>query len=355
MSGRSTASQLRPLRTRAYLKGFTLVEMMIAMTLSLLVLAAIGWVYLGTMRTYRSHDALARMQEGARYAFEIIGKDLRMIGATGCSYTTSANSLNNPTSWYENLFDEPLSGANQDGTAGAYTEISDSLSAVHADFSREYIVQLHNSATQTFTLTANHDLASGQLMLATDCANAAVFQASSATTNVVRHVAGGENFTANLGAGGTVYGYTPGSRLYRLHSATYYVKNNSAGVPALFRDMPVGVAATPTGEELVEGVEDMRITYGVDTTATPDGQADYVAANPYLTAAEIDAPGTVPGATAALRWARVVSVRISLVMRSVDDRVVSTQQKYNFNGALVTATDLRMHKVFTHVIKVRNR
>ena len=70
---------------RAQVRGFTLVEMMIAMTLGLIVLAGVGWVYFGTMRTYRTHDGLSRMQEGARYAFELISHDLRMAGVAGCS------------------------------------------------------------------------------------------------------------------------------------------------------------------------------------------------------------------------------------------------------------------------------
>ncbi|MEJ1964617.1 MAG: prepilin-type N-terminal cleavage/methylation domain-containing protein [Gammaproteobacteria bacterium] len=147
MNACGTVVHCRPIRRRARLRGFTLVEMMIAMTLSLLVLAAIGWVYMGTMRTYRSHDSLSRMQEGARYAFEVIGKDLRMIGALSCSNANNANALSDTTAWYKNLFGEPLGGKDQDGASASYTQFSDSLSAVRADVSHEYIVQLHNSAS----------------------------------------------------------------------------------------------------------------------------------------------------------------------------------------------------------------
>jgi type IV pilus assembly protein PilW len=61
------------------------------------------------------------------------------------------------------------------------------------------------------------------------------------------------------------------------------------------------------------------------------------------------------GGTADLRWGRVASVRLSLLMRTVEDRMVPTKQKYTYNGAATTATDLRIRKVFTHVIKLRNR
>ena len=72
--------------SRARMRGLSLIELMIATTISLVILAAVGWVYQGTSQTYRSHDALARMQEGARYAFELMSKDLRMAGVAGCPY-----------------------------------------------------------------------------------------------------------------------------------------------------------------------------------------------------------------------------------------------------------------------------
>lgn len=351
---------LASMRTRARASGFSLIELMIAMTLSLMVLAAIGWVYFGTMRTYKSHDSLSRMQESARYAFEVIGKDLRMIGAAGCSYSTSANVLNTNTDWYKNLFGQALSGAEQDGTGE--TQYSDSLRVVRADVAREYVVLAHNSVGAQFTLTAASDLTSGQLMLATDCTNAAVFQATSASSANVSHAASGTpgNSTINLGPLAAAYTYGAGTRLYRLHSAVYYVDNNSVGVPSLFRKMPAGSTAALTAEELVEGVEDMQVAYGVDTTPTPDGEADFVDpdgdGDPYLTAAQLDdAASPVPGGNAAARWQRVVSVRISLLIRTVEDRVVPSTQTYRYNGADITAPDLRLRKVFTHVIKVRNR
>jgi type IV pilus assembly protein PilW len=343
--------------------GLSLVELMIAMTLGLLTVAAIGWVYQGTIQTFRTHDALSRLQESARYAFELMGKDLRMVGAAGCGYdpAQAANVLNANTDWYKNLFGRPLVAEEEDGTAGAVTEFSDALRVVRADMSREYVVQNHVPGTATFTLAAAHDISSGELMLATDCLQASVFQAAGAAGTTVMHTAGGSpgNSTANLGGGGVAYTFLPanGPRLYKLSATTYYVDANVVGVPSLFRLRPVGATATLTPEELVEGVEDLQVSFGVDTTATPDGNADFVDpdgdGDPYLTAAQVDS-AAVPG-PAADRWSRVVSVRISLLLRTTEDRVVPQAQAYSYNGANVTAGDLRLRKVFTHVINVRNR
>ena len=83
--------RIQPVR----MKGVTLIELMISMTIGLATIAAVGWVYLGTMQTYRTHDALSRLQEGARHTFELIGKDLRMTGVSGCSFSTSMNVVKN--------------------------------------------------------------------------------------------------------------------------------------------------------------------------------------------------------------------------------------------------------------------
>lgn len=323
---------------RATMKGVTLIELMISMTLGLVTLGAIGWIYLGTSQAYRTQDAVARLQEGARYAFEVISNDLRMAGALGCSHTTSVNVIPSyQTTWYANVIELPLFAAEQNGSG--VTTLSDALRILHADVSREYIVTGHDG-TGTFTLAA-HDIAPNALLVATDCDHVAVFQASSASTPTVGHA-------VNLGTAGNVKTYTPGSRIYRLSASTYYVANNPAGVPSLYRAGPTGA------EELVEGVQDLQVTFGLDTDA--DGQVNATDPDaPYLTSAQV-ATATVTGATTLEeRWAHVVSVRISLLMQTAENNVVPEAQTYTYNGSAVTATDRRLHKVFTHVVKMRNR
>ena len=307
---------------RRHARGFTLIELMIAMTLGLGTIAATGYIYLGTIKTYRSHDSMSRLQEGGRFAFELIGKDLRMAGTTGCPYATSANVLNNNIDWEKDLFRMPVVSVAQDGAAGTETEFSDALRVLRADMTREYVVQAHDSAAGIFTLTGPHNITAGQYMIATDCNHAVVFQASVPAANQISHPVGGVpgNSTDRLGAGAVVYAFAPGSRLYRLDATSYFVANNVAGQPSLFRSRPTGAAGVIAREELIEGVQDLRITYVVDTSVPADGLADFVDpdgdGNPYLTAAQVDS-AAVPGANTSQRWARVVSARISSLIRTM--------------------------------------
>jgi type IV pilus assembly protein PilW len=322
------------------MSGLSLVELMIAMTLGLATVGAVGWVYLGTSQTFRSQDAIARLQEGARYAFEVISNDLRMTGAAACSYRTSANIIPSYTTvWYANLFEQPLFSAEANGSAGATTEFSDALRMIRADVTREHIVVSH--APPAITLGAFTDISAGNPLLVTDCVNAAVFQAATAASPSITY------------AGALPQTYVPSAtsspRVYPLYAATYYVDTNPAGVPALYRLTPAGA------EELVEGVEDLQVTYAVDSDAVQDGEANMVGGAAYLTGAQVNASAAL-GATPAERWERVVSVRVSLLMRTVENNVTPTPMVYSYNGVNdIQAPDRRIRKVFTHVIKMRNR
>jgi len=66
-----------PLRRQ---RGMSLVELMVAMTIGLILTVVIANLFLGTKQTYRTQDDLARMQENVRFAFQIIGRSVRLAG-----------------------------------------------------------------------------------------------------------------------------------------------------------------------------------------------------------------------------------------------------------------------------------
>jgi len=65
---------------RASQQGFSLVEMMVAITLGLLILLAISSIYLGSRQTFRMQDDNARLQETGRFALEVLGRSIRQAG-----------------------------------------------------------------------------------------------------------------------------------------------------------------------------------------------------------------------------------------------------------------------------------
>ena len=52
--------------------GFSVVELMVAMVITLILLAGIGQIYLSSKKSFTIQDTQGRQQENARYAMEMI-------------------------------------------------------------------------------------------------------------------------------------------------------------------------------------------------------------------------------------------------------------------------------------------
>ena len=61
-------------------QGITLIEMMIAMVISLVLIAGVGTVYISSKRTYQTRDQLSTMDETARVALDMLTKHLEHAG-----------------------------------------------------------------------------------------------------------------------------------------------------------------------------------------------------------------------------------------------------------------------------------
>jgi len=96
-------------------------------------------------------------------------------------------------------------------------------------------------------------------------------------------------------------------------------------------------------------VENMQILYGEDTDADSEGANGDGTANRY-----------VPIGTASLDIDRVVSVRLSLLARSLNNNLTTTPSPYTYPPwvnppTLTTPADKRLRKVFTTTITLRNK
>ncbi len=365
-------------------KGFSLIELMIAMTLGLLLLAGLFYIYINASQSSRVQGALTQMQTNARYAFELMGLDIRMVGFTGSLDTSPINAVptatvaaNSPLCPMIDLFGArgcttggagPLIGYENTNppavcttanTTACYLANTDSLTVVRVDNANKYTVSAHAAGT-AFTLptpwpTSNAPVA-GEIFVAADYSHAAVFQVSAVDANA-RTV----SYTGILG---TFAGGTNALGLYRLSGVSYYIGRNPAGEPALYRDKldHSGTNVSSTAEELVQGVENMQITYGVDTSvddtninlsATPpktttrlplpgDGSVDV-----YWTATQVNTgtgiESAICSASTNAHWKCVLSVRITLTL-------VSGQ-----NEKVGTTGDQLLRKTFTNTIAIRNR
>ncbi len=366
-----------PARTRpAQQRGLTIVELMIAMTIALVVVGAITYVYIGSRGAYRANENLARVQESGRFALDFIAQDLRMTSYTGCR----SRSLSADAGTFYNITQPAIafSGAGdgvigyEDGTGWVNPTLTtatpiaraagDVLTVRRAAGLQVGIVGSSDPVARTVTLRHNGSgIRNGDLVVLSDCRQAMMFRVTNnpVTTGignfptVLQFGVSGGGLDGSLGNAAVI---TPGAADFaegsragalRFIETTYFVGTNPAGRRSLYR------VSTDSIEELVDNVEDMDVLYGVDTSMPePDDIADtYVRAD-----ALVAAPATP-------NWRQVVSVRISLLVAGPEGNITTNAQTYAFrdtNGdglpdTQTAPSDRRLRQVFTTTVALRNR
>ncbi|MGH8378439.1 MAG: PilW family protein, partial [Gammaproteobacteria bacterium] len=204
-----------------------------------------------------------------------------------------------------------------------------------------YITGIASDTAPNFTVNAVSAplITSGNLFLLTNCVSGIAMQASSGTTatNIVH--------AGPLDAITGVPQSFIGAQVVSPVTTVFYVGQGADGSPALFEatnNTGAGSAPTFTMQELVPGVENMQVMYGVDQTGA-------------LVPSIYDTADVV---SAANQWNSVVSVRIALLLRSNTGAVPlpGVAPKYNLLGTSITAPiDTRLRRVFTATIGLRNR
>ncbi len=354
--------------------GLSLVELLVALAISLVLMAGIYRVFIGSTDTYQVNDQVARIQENGRFAISTLRAEIRGAGYLGCSQNAASlvNTLNPGTAAQSFLADlgNAIHGYEATGTntwadsvgtvdkAGleAATLINDPLTGsdvlilrgVNPDVRMELTAAMPNTSAD-LKMTAGLDTvlntAGGDILLLTDCQGAAVFQTTSYTDsngNTVHNVGGTTspgNATKNLG-----HPFAAASEVFFPQTTVFFIRNNTAGVPSLYREVNNGGA-----EELVDGVENMQLRYGLDT----DGDR---AVDSYVTA----------DAIAPADWLNVMSVRVGLLISTVNELGKNPLDTalYNIDGDLATGTggqeydpvdDRRMRLVVSGTMGIRNR
>ena len=69
-------------------RGFSIVELMIALLLGLILLGGVIQVFLSSRQTHSANEAMSRMQENGRFALEFIARSARLAGYMDPTLTT---------------------------------------------------------------------------------------------------------------------------------------------------------------------------------------------------------------------------------------------------------------------------
>ena len=341
--------------------GFSVVELMVAMAISLLLLGGVVSIFVSSKRSYETNERLSRIQENGRFALNTIIADLRASGFVGCARqpTYLSTSLNNSTALQWNFLAGPVTGFQATGT-NVWSPAMDA--SIPSPLSGSDVLVVRAPVHERLTLPLTTDVGSptnamqiaagtgavqtGDIVLAYSCEAISVFQVSSyaSGTGVISHAINAAGQVPGNATDTVNYSYRRAvTQVVPVETIAYFIAPSSrvgdasdpapAGTTSLWRRRGLNGA-----EELVEGIEQMQVQYGIDTNGD-------VVVDEYRTANNVT------------DWNDVISVSVALLARAIDEYGNDTDRRsYNLLDVTVAAPgDRRLREVFAATASIRNR
>ena len=364
--------------------GFSLIELLISMAMALTLANSVLQIYLSGAVLERSQEARARMQENGRLAIHLLSEELRLAGTLGCLPELDVDDVTStlqrvPTTLQPALgiegWDAATSnvGLNQSGMADipvvststghwvgpAGNTLEDTFALPDSDIVRVWYAAstgatlAASSGAQVLTLQGSGapQVAQGDLLLLSDCMLADWVQVCDVQSGAQQSIVNGTQTSACAPGNDLAKGVHSriGSEVLRLQSNIFYVGKRgdlATNPPALFRRPLNRALVAGAAEELVEGVARMQLRFGVELDADSLRSVDA-----YVTAE------LVPD------WQRVISVRVNLLVQSLEDHLLPAPQAYQFDGMHYDGKpgngtlppDTRLRQEFTTTVALRAR
>jgi len=319
--------------------GFSLIELMVALTLGLLIVAAMLANLTASSASNRTNARVAEFQTNGRYATDFLRRELQHAGFTGLTRVT---------------WSDPPEGTNLQALGATLTTDY----GCGAGFAASLVPQTGEPKSGLIWGANDSNPFSGSCIPADNYARGDI---------LVLRRAGPDPFPAGTALAanrlyfhsdyfiGKVFtGSTPPSgpailaKDYLLNTSVYYISpwTNSATenpkVPALYR-MTLGDGPAMSAQLVASGIENMQVQYGVRTTTGPTPETRYYDAS----------------AVPATLWTSVTSVRLWLLARSTtpDPSNVSTAAypmgDQTYPDRSTTPTDGFQRQLFPLVVQIR--
>jgi len=354
--------------------GLALVEVMIALTLGLVIVAALGQLYAGSKQSYVLGDAMVRLNENGRFVVDFLSNEIRVAGYLSCGGGASelGNSVNGGSDW---LYQTVGVGGYESGASvlpSAFTNQvragTDVLVLRHAALDLKRSVTENSSSVNTMKFGITHDFQVGEILVIANpsCTQTSLFQVTGRLN--LEHPDVDDVYDAvkyGLPAGGTL-GSVPGNctgALFGTFNCSNYTLNAKGGTfpskslvshyavnayyvsaadpPALVRkSLGRDGQVTTNPEVLIRDVEDLQVLYGRDTHPDNTHRVD-----DYVTADQVT------------DWTTVVSIRFAILMRSRDPHVrgAAAAPSYDLLGNTVApAADRHLRRSFGSLVALRN-
>jgi len=330
-------------------RGFTLVELMISVTIGIMILAGVMQLYATSTRTQIVQEGSSRLQENARYVFARLEKDLSQTGFVGCFKfkPTLIRVLLGKDSNNGELYDflTPLTATNDDGARN-----SDSLTLRYLSVGGRIPLEDMTEGEEDVVVDPDHgnygSLQQYQIAVLTNCSRAAIFMITNdpnGSGGIIEHARNVASPNGELNEGQSnvalfesQFGHKPnnykdGNSVAYLYGAgigayIYSIGDSDRAIAAgdeCDAANPQNCALQTNGQELVEGVEDFQLELGW-----------------------INAAGNIrfgdPSAAANFDWAAVDRIKMTLTLNTIE--------------TVPTAQGNQLHsKVFSRTVMIRNQ
>lgn len=268
----------------------TLIELMVALAIGMFLMIGAMTVFMQGRTTFRVTESIARLQENGRFALDVMEPDIRMAqywGLTNRSEFISGRAT-----------ESPIVGA--PNTCGATWAIDLDVAIGGTNNGYAWGCAEPNAAAAADTIVVRR--------VAENALTAAQVNAATAGTLFVRSMRGGE-LDGEIFSGATPGGFSALTQeLHQLVVNGYYVRTTSSlgnAVPSL-RMKTLVAGGNIEDREILPGVEDMQVQYGIDTD--PPGGANRGTIDRYVNAGD---PLLATSIVLAVRiWLRIRAERI---------------------------------------------
>lgn len=360
--------------------GLGLIEILITLTLGGVIGIIVIQSY-GQTKSLSLHDErIARMQENGRHSIQLLTKLIRSADYWGCIPSLEADTEGNvgwPVYAIQNqvqglMIEHGIVGTEgEQQTIDAYPYQPDTLSIHGLTNTRTYplyeniVAGESNAITISLDDTSSTAIKANDIALVSDCVNAEIFQITNDVEQTIQtdqtpHIAALEHTLTPHPNYPSTYRNTSTSisANYKVSQSmifhgellqqTFSITKNydhdknplTPGIPCLMRTIN-----DAESELMAVNVENIQFRYGEDLTVPSDYQADQ-----YVKADQVS------------EWSKVVSVKISLLLRS-QQAANKSPSRFNLDGVSVDINDVipqanGLHynrQVFSSVVTLRNR
>ena len=372
---------------RSLQKGLSLVELMISLTVGSVITAGVVQLFSANSETYGVMTGQSRMQESARFSLDFIGRDIYKAGYFGCFssneqlFWTAASGDDIP---YEFDLRSGLEGYNASAVDRAWNPVLDDLpttvngtntnvfedgNGINTDdiVSGTDVITIRSLSQQDVEARLKQELIKaadinvvkpddfelgieeGDLAMIHDCEKATIFQVTGLADETdeifFEHDVDEEGVPWDNSFAELAIKNSFGTDAYvsAIETNTYFIapgqgENNSGQAPlSLWRK-----SGTTSPVELVEGIENLQILYGVSTD-------DDLTPNQYVSSIND------------VSLKDVVTIRVTVVANSIDDVGGSSAPTHGciiqncYTGEDEAAIDGLIRRAFTQTFMLRNR